>query len=311
MDRRRAPATIMPREIARFGDAAPTGAGYNFLRAAFEGERYMRTLLRFVLRETSPSRTRLSWWDLTELGLVAGGFLAYFLVRGAVVDRSAEALANARRIIDLQSSLGLWFEPQLQELTLQVSFLVRSMNFVYFWFDFPLIVGVGLILFWRRRRYYTLLRDSLLISGAFALVLYWTFPVAPPRYLTEWGFVDTLAAFDNLSYQAQSMKPFVNPYAAVPSLHVGWAALLAATIWSATSVRWMRAAGVTVFALQVAAVVLTGNHYLFDAVIGLLVCTAAWLLAQQLQLRGYPSIRGWLRRTEQGLARLETSRGAR
>jgi hypothetical protein len=173
---------------------------------------------------------------------------------------------------------------------------------VYFWFDFPLIVGVGVVLFWRSRRHYTLLRDALLISGGFALVLYWSFPVAPPRYLSEWGFVDTLATFDNLSYQAQSMKPFVNPFAAVPSLHVGWSMLLAFTLFVATRNPWARAAGLGVFALQAIAVVATGNHYLFDALIGLLVCALAWRVARWLQDRGYPTLRNWLARRERTLA---------
>jgi hypothetical protein len=194
----------------------------------------VRSLLRFVVRETRPDRTRLGWWDLSELGLVALGFLLYFVVRGAVVDRTGEALRNARLIIDLQASLGVWIEPQIQALMLDAQVLMRAMNFVYFWFDFPLIIVVGLFLFWRSRRHYTVLRDSLLISGGIALIVYWSFPVAPPRFMTEWGFVDTLEHFDNLSYQAQSMKPFVNPFAAVPSLHVGWAMLLMFTLFAAT-----------------------------------------------------------------------------
>ncbi|MSQ41723.1 MAG: hypothetical protein EXR65_01610, partial [Dehalococcoidia bacterium] len=183
-------------------------------------------LLRYVLRATSPRRAGLAWWDLGELALMALGFLLYFVVRGAVVDRAGVAMAHAREIVRLQGALGLWVEPQIQTWVLLFDPLVRAMNFVYFWFDFPLIVGIGLVLFWRRRSHYTLLRDALLISGAIALVLYWTFPVAPPRYLAEWGFIDTMERYSQFSYQAQSVRGFVNPFAAVPSLHVGWAALL-------------------------------------------------------------------------------------
>jgi len=254
----------------------------------------VRAFLEFVIRETRPTRTRASWWDLSEIGLVAFGFLLYFLVRGAVVDRTSEALRNARMVIDLQSSLGVWIEPSVQSLMLQAQPLMRAMNFVYFWFDFPLIIAVGLVLFWRSRRHYTLLRDSLLISGGIALIVYWTFPVAPPRYMTEWGFIDTLEHFDNLSYQAQSMNPFVNPFAAVPSLHVGWAMLLALTLFQASR-RWVvRMAGLSVLVLQGIAVVATGNHYLTDAVIGLLVCSIAWAAATWLQTEGYPRIRSSL-----------------
>src|SRR5688572_7174182 len=175
-----------------------------------------RRAARNVLRVTSPHRSGVAWWDVSELGLVVLGFLAYFIVRGGVVDRTTEALANARGIVSLEVAIGAFIEPNIQAWVLSSELLLRTMNFVYFWFDFPLIVAVGLLLFWRRRREYTLLRDTLLLSGAFALVVYYAYPVAPPRYLPEWGFVDTMAMYSNLSYQAQSMAAFVNPFAAVP-----------------------------------------------------------------------------------------------
>ena len=77
-----------------------------------------RRLLQHVLRESGPGRRQPSWWDLSELTLVAVGFLAYFLVRGAVVDRTTDAMANARDIVQLQASIGIWIEPQLQQLAL-------------------------------------------------------------------------------------------------------------------------------------------------------------------------------------------------
>ncbi len=255
-----------------------------------------RRLLQYVLRQTHPERTRPGWWDLSELALVAFGFLAYFLVRGAVVDRAPDAFANARAVIALQSALGVWVEPQLQALAMEVQPLVRAMNFVYFWLDFPLIVGIGLLLFWKERHSYTVLRDALLISGGIALACYYTFPVAPPRYLIEFGFVDTLARYDHLSYQAQSMRPFVNPYAAVPSLHVGWSALVGATAFRVSRNLLIRCAGVLLVVLQAAAVVVTGNHFLFDGLVGLLVCAAAWRGATWLQASGYSRLRTRLER---------------
>lgn len=266
----------------------------------------MRThVLRYMLHATSPARRRLTWWDLSEIALVAAGFRAYFLVRGAVVDRAVDAIANARGIVEIQMGLGIWFEPRIQAASLEWHAFVRAMNFVYFWLDFPLIIAIGLLLFWRRRHHYTLLRDALLISGGIALLFYYSFPVAPPRYLVEWGFVDTLARYDNLSYQAQSMRPFVNPYASVPSLHVGWSALVAATLFGASTAMLVRAAGVILLLLQAVAVIVTGNHFFFDALIGLGVCAAAWLAAVWLQQAGYPSIRAWLAKRERALAHAE------
>jgi hypothetical protein len=114
--------------------------------------------------------------------------------------------------------------------------------------------------------------------------------------------VDTLAVFSNLSYQAQSMRPFVNPYAAVPSLHVGWALLLVVSTFRATP-RWeWRAAVTAIFALQLVAVVGTGNHFIVDGVVGLAVCLVALWLTYRLHGAGYPLLRrrlgGWARHPE-------------
>lgn len=244
-----------------------------------------------MLYATSPQRRGVAWWDFSEVALVALGFLLYFLVRGAPADRTADALRHAHWIVDLEYSLGMFVEPTIQQWTLSSGLLWRAMNFVYFWFDFPLIVAVGLVMFFRSRGHYTLLRDSLLISGGIALVMYYTFPVAPPRYLTEWGFVDTLEVYSNLSYQAQSMQPFVNPYAAVPSLHVGWSALLVVVVFAATRNVLMRIGVVVTLLLQCVAVVGTGNHFVFDGAVGIVVCAAGLGIAIWLQRVGYPAIR--------------------
>ena len=246
---------------------------------------------RYIHQVTSPTRRHVTWFDLIEIGLVAFGFLVYFIVRGAVVDRTGEALANARAIIEVQKGAGILFEPALNAWTMDAGWRIDLFNWVYFWLDFPLIVGAGLFLFVKSRFHYTLLRDSLLISGGFALIMYASYPVAPPRYLPEWGFVDTLEQFANLSYQAQSMAAFVNPYAAVPSLHVGWSVLLAFVVFMATRNVILRAGVLLILATQTVAVMATANHYFFDAMVGTLVCVAALMIALWLQSAGYPMVR--------------------
>ena len=191
----------------------------------------------------------------------------------------------------MQRGAGLLFEPALNAWTMEAGWRIDLFNWVYFWLDFPLIVGVGLFLFVKSRFHYTLLRDALLISGGFALIMYASYPVAPPRYLPEWGFVDTLEQFANLSYQAQSMAPFVNPYAAVPSLHVGWSVLLAFVVFMATKNPVLRVGVLTILGVQTVAVMATANHYFFDAMVGTLVCVAALMLALWLQSAGYPMVR--------------------
>jgi hypothetical protein len=232
--------------------------------------------------------------DFFELTLVGIAFLLYFLVRGGVVDRTGEAFHRAILIIDLQQKWGFFWELELQALIMGSKGLIQFFNAVYFWLDFPLIVVVGLWLYFWHRHQYTITRDAILSSGAIALVIYHLFPVAPPRLLPGFGFVDTLAVFSNLSYQAQSTAPFVNPYAAVPSLHVGWAVLLMVGIMGATRSKpiWFLAALLPV--AQTAASVLTGNHFIFDAIIGVVVSLMGLVIAIMLQRFGYAYVRRWL-----------------
>ena len=232
--------------------------------------------------------------------MVALAFLFYFLVRGSVVQRDAEALRNAVNIIDLERTLGFFWEPALNEAVLNYGALIQLFNAIYFWLDFPLIVAIALWLyFFGRRHQYTVVRDSLLASGAIALIVYHLFPVTPPRLMpAEYGFafVDTLERYSNLSYQAQSMQPFVNPYAAVPSLHYGWAVLVGGVlIWSTQNV-WLRALGVFMPIGQLSAIIFTANHYILDAMAGLVVALLGLLVAMALQRWGYRGLGRLLKR---------------
>ena len=226
--------------------------------------------------------------DLFEIGLVALAFLLYFVVRGMVVDRADEALANAQEIIDLERELGIFWEPRLQDLIIDHRPVVQLMNFIYFWLDFPLIVAVGLWMYFKRRHEYTVARDAMLLSGAIALVIYNFYPVMPPRLLPSGEFVGPIEEYSDLSYQAASTQAFVNPYAAVPSLHFGWAMILGGALYLSVKNWLVRGIAVLLPWLQLAAIVFTANHFIVDAFAGLVVCLAGTALALAMQRWGYP-----------------------
>lgn len=208
-----------------------------------------------------------------ELALAVLGGLIYFLIRGGVVDRADEAFARARDVIDLERTLGVFWEPAMQGWILDSPALIEIANAVYFWLHMPLIILMALWLFSRRREVYRLTRNAFLGSAAVALVMYATLPLAPPRFFPELGFVDTMAIYSEANYQAQEVGVFVNPYAALPSLHFGWALLLGVALWLARprDRRWSApfAVGAALIPLgQLFAIVLTGNHFITDAVAG-------------------------------------------
>ncbi|HEY5640407.1 MAG TPA: phosphatase PAP2 family protein [Dehalococcoidia bacterium] len=243
--------------------------------------------------------------DLLEGAIIAIAFLLYFWVRGAVVDRPEAAYRHALDLIDLQRSLGFFWEDDLNAWIADRKFLAQLMNIIYFYLHFPLIIAFGLWLYYYRRHQYTFVRDSFLASGAIALVIYWLYPVAPPRELPELasrfdaaapeyvlGFFDTMKAYLGYAYDTQSTRAFVNPYAAMPSLHFGWDLLLGLAVIAAfrrTPFFWPAAAiGVALPVLQIFSITTTANHYLIDAAAGGVVAIAGLGVALALRRWGYP-----------------------
>ncbi|MFQ5471966.1 MAG: phosphatase PAP2 family protein [Dehalococcoidia bacterium] len=266
------------------------------------------------MNNSTTPRTRSAWSsfasrfsrrDLIEAALVAIAFLAYFGVRGAVIDRPEDAYWNAIDVIDIQRGLGIFWEADLNRWADDNLFFAQTMNIIYFWLHFPLIIVFGIWLYFFRRNKYTLARDAFLVSGAISLIVYWTFPVAPPRelpalaaefdpnapaYVT--GFIDTMREYLGYGYQAQSTQAFVNPYAAMPSLLFGWDLLLGlAMIWAFWRERWwwlVAPVAVALPAAQVFAITLTANHFFLDAAAGGVVALIGLALALGLKRWVYP-----------------------
>jgi len=224
---------------------------------------------------------------LREVLLVAAGLLVYFLARGNVAERAAVAAKNAAAVIDAEKALGIFWEPRLQALILDSDFQIKFWNWVYFWAHAPAIVIVGLWLIWRHWRTYQLIRNAFLVSAVIGLLCYYLFPVAPPRLMEGYGFVDTMQLYSKTSYQAQSLSPFVNPFAAMPSLHFGWSFLIGLAVFLVRRDLLGALLGFMIPLAMGVAVVLTANHYILDAVAGLIVCLIGLLVALWWD-RGHP-----------------------
>jgi len=155
------------------------------------------------------------------------------------------------------------------------------MNWVYVWLHWPVIVIVLIWLFIESPAQYALYRNAILISGALALLIFAFFPVAPPRFMSEFGFIDTI---EQRSYSQHVLLPsgLANKYAAMPSLHAGWNLLMSIALVTNARQYIFRAVGVVVPILMTASIILTGNHYILDAVAGDLLALVALVLATHL-----------------------------
>ena len=102
------------------------------------------------------------------------------------------------------------------------------------------------------------------------------YPTAPPRFLPEWGFTDTVANFVGES-AANSANVLYNPFAAVPSMHVAFALMIAVPAIIAGPHRVFKVLWAVYPLVVTFVVVVTANHYWLDAVLGALVAAvSAW-----------------------------------
>jgi hypothetical protein len=240
---------------------------------------------RSVATEPSaPSRWIIAAREAAFIGVAA---LLYSLVRGMTNDRVEAAFANAERVVSLERWLGLFVETDVQSFALQSDLVLGVVNAVYisYW---PLVVGSLSWLLIRHPRVYPLFRNAILASGALCLVMFALFPLAPPRFLPEYGFVDTIAR-ESAGYRSFNASPLVNEYAAMPSLHFGWVLLLTIAVGVVVHSRAIRGIAFTAPPLMFGAIVLTGNHFILDGVVGgAIVLTGLWIA---VTLRR-PAVRG-------------------
>jgi hypothetical protein len=220
---------------------------------------------------------------LRELLLIVVLFTAYKLGRLAVDDVSA-AFDNARLVWSLERVLHLPIESTVQHALLSSDVLVRGANSFYAYVHFPATAAFLLWAYLRRTACYLWARRTLAALTGAALVVHLLFPLAPPRMLSGLGLVDLAAVYGPSVYGPPETDTLANQYAAMPSLHVGWAVVVAVGLIAATRtrLRWLWLAHP---ALTMLVVVGTANHYWLDGV------AACALLAVVFFVLGPPSVK--------------------
>ncbi|MCW2679748.1 MAG: phosphatase family protein [Frankiales bacterium] len=214
---------------------------------------------------------------LVDAGVVVTGIVVYFGIRGLTAGSQEAAVDHAGDILALEKTLGLDVEAGVQALLVDVAPLTTLANWVYIWGHWPVIVATLIWLALHDRRVFLRLRNAMIASGTLGLCVYTTYPVAPPR-LAERGFVDTITEQSN-SYRVLQPPAFVNQYAAMPSLHVGWDLCLGLALVAAASTLAVRTIGRLMPGVMAAATILTANHYVLDVIAGAAFGLAGWAIA--------------------------------
>lgn len=173
--------------------------------------------------------------------------------------------------------MGLSFERSLQSAIAPIPELAQFFNIYYIAMYLPFIIVTAVYLFvWHRERYVHA-RRTFLVSGAIGLVVFATFPVAPPRLLPGSGFMDTLRLYlPEMAYEPNSVA---NQFAAVPSFHFGWCSFAAHCLAQTTASLRVRLGLYAIPLLMLVTIIVTGNHYWFDALVALLIVMLASRLA--------------------------------
>jgi hypothetical protein len=241
------------------------------------------------------TRRRASRWvgrAALELSLVTSLWLLYELGRMAAGHQDARAVADARWVHSTEQLLRLPSEAAIQGALTGLPLLYEAANTWYFYLHFPVTVAFlayGFVL--RPRVEYLWARNLLAVQTFLALVLIVSFPLAPPRMFGQWGFVDTMAAYGPDAYAGRAAT-VANQFAAMPSLHVGWALLIAVVV-TRTGPRWVAWLAGSYTATTTAVVIVTANHWWLDAVTAVLLLGLALVLFPQPgRSRFRPSRRG-------------------
>ncbi len=239
---------------------------------------------------TRTTRTRLIW-PLGQAGLVILGIFLYFRIRGLTNASPETAFEHAAEIVELERELGIYVEQDFQDLVIRSDALASLANWIYIWGHWPVIVATMLWTVWFHRSVFLRLRDAMLVSGFLGMLIFVSWPLAPPR-LAELGLVDTVTQ-ESQAYRVLQPPAFVNQYAAMPSLHSGWDLLVGIAIVSAATTVWLRAVGFAMPVLMAVSVVVTANHYILDVVAGVtlvLIGHAVALALEKQRNGGWPAL---------------------
>jgi hypothetical protein len=250
--------------------------------------------------ETLRRNFALSEWlaFLLQCGIAISVELADDLGRGLFSQHGTiQGIDDARRVVSFEAAHGIWLEPAWQMffehnhrlllLTLTWPESSRIMSGVYVLGHVFVTLGVAAWVYFYRRRYFPLLRNIVILTNAIALIIYENFPVAPPRMMPPLPFQHHLFTFQDTVYGALTVSGHYvatsttlayNEFSAMPSIHMAWALVVGMSILMLTRSP-LRLFGILYPAAMLLAIVVTGNHFILDAIVAVPVVLLATAIA--------------------------------
>jgi len=230
----------------------------------------------------------LRWW--VELLAILAFYAVYSAIRnihGGNGHTPPHAFDHARQIMSLEHHLGIYHEQTIQQWALHFRPLILFGNYFYGSFHFVVTIFAGIFLY----RYYAddfpRFRNTLAIATALALIGFTLYPLAPPRMFPQLGFVDTLLKDPAFwSFNSGGMQNLSNQYAAMPSVHIAWATWCALALGPRLKNRTAATLAWCYPLITLLVITITANHYILDAVAGLVILGIGWVVANRFTCAG-------------------------
>jgi hypothetical protein len=220
-------------------------------------------------------------YGVVQVIVVVIGIESYELMRHLITPNWDVAERHALEVVSWEQYAHIEWEEWLQQTFLRVPEIVRAMNVFYFVGHFVLTAVFFFWLYHTSRNGFRRFRNGFLTATFIALVIHWRFPTAPPR-LAGIGLEDTLRQLSNIDIGSPTSSSFSDPVAAVPSLHAGWAAGVGVGLILFAKPLFWKVIGVLYPVAVVLTIVVTGNHFVFDALAGIAVMALGFWLSETL-----------------------------
>lgn len=296
--------------MSRRGDGDESAAPVTAAGGAGDGATAPVGRLVQLAREHQDVRDRLKlrWWR--ELTLIGVFYFVYSVIRNQFGSAAVDwpiAYENARAVIDVERAIGLYFEARMQNWFLDWDGFLRFWNVFYGLFHFAVTALVLIFLYTRDPAAYPKWRTVGLVTTGLALVGFALFPLMPPRLLPDCGLygacIEGTDYFDSVtnlggiwSFDSGAVEKLSNQYAAMPSMHFGWAAWCFLALYPRLENPFGRAAIAAYPWLTVFAIVVTANHYWIDALGGAAALAIGWVVGSLIhrdEERRAEASRGW------------------
>jgi hypothetical protein len=171
-----------------------------------------------------------------------------------------------------------------------ITWLIVGMNYYYAALHYIITVGVLLWVYFRRPEVYRSVRTVLGTTTWLGLIGFYFYALAPPRLAFPHYFIDTVVVHHTWgSWGTSGMDSVSNQYAAMPSLHIGWSTWCALTVFMLAKNKWVKWGALLYPVFTFTVIIATANHFVLDAIGGLITITIGFGLQRLLQ--GRPAYR--------------------